>query len=273
MGRAALAVMMDSIPTTVAVSAITSAIVSLLTFVISVRISKDQGDRPVLRDLYQRLYEHFSELRRAIDDGQSKDWSHFPIKNKEFVPPFRAMQQSGEANLLPPELAQECETVELEAIRAGSRLKGWLEKTYIPDIRGYLTVLVPSGRKAIERRTYRALSASELSSFDEVGFRRFVEEIESQHLGIGVEFATERGRTDMWYIFPEYVPEGNWASFLEEAWRRGHVSPEAAQLHTELKAAAANLDRVIAALKARIRDPHPLMESVRRSLSDAIRGR
>jgi hypothetical protein len=132
---------------------------------------------------------------------------------------------------------------------------------------------VPAGKKAIERRTYRPLRASQLSSFNEESFQGFVEEIEQQQLGVGVEFATERGRTDTWFLFSEYVPEGNWASVLKEAWRRGRDSAEAAQLHTDLKVAAADLDRLIAALKARIRDPHPLMESVRRSLSDAIRGR
>jgi hypothetical protein len=183
------------------------------------------------------------------------------------------MQQSGEANVLPPELARECEKVEREALSAGSRLKMWLQESYIPDIRGYLTVLVPAGKQAITRRRYRQLRASRLSSFNADGLESFIEAIERQQLGIGIEFATELGRTEMWYVFPEYVPEGDWASILKEAWRRGQASTEAAKLHTDLKIAAANLDRLIVALKARIRDPHPLIESVRRSLSDAIRGR
>lgn len=125
--------MTGSITATVAVSALTSAIVSLTTFVIGVRLSKDQGDRPVLRALYQRLFEHFSELRAAIQDGQPKAWSSFPHKNNEFVPPFRAMQQSGEVNLLPPGLAQECERAEREALSAGSLLKRWLQESYVPN--------------------------------------------------------------------------------------------------------------------------------------------
>lgn len=244
-----------------------------MTFVIGVRLSKDQGDRPVLRALYQRLFEHFSEMREAVEDGQPKAWSSFPNKNNEFVPPFRAMQQSGEANLLPPGLARECEKVEREALSAGSHLKRWLQETYVPDIRGYLTVLVPAGKKAIERRTYRQLRASQLSSFNEDGLKTFIEEIEREQLGIGFEFATERGRTEMWFLFPDYASEGNWASILKEAWRRGQASAEAVKLHTDLKIAAADLDRLIVVLKARICDPHPLMESVRRSLSDAIGGR
>jgi hypothetical protein len=271
--RAASAIMTGSITATVAVSALTSAIVSLVTFVIGVRISKDQGDRPVLRTLYQRLFEHFTELRRAIEDGTPKAWSNFTQKDNEFVPPFRAMQQSGEANLLPPELGQECDKVEREALAAGSRLKRWLEETYIPDIRGYLTVLVPAGKKAIERGTYRELRASQLSSFSEDGLESFIAEVERGGLGIGFEFATERGRTERWFLFPEYVPDGNWASILKESWRRGQTGAEAVKLHADLRIAAADLDGLIAALKARIRDPHPLMESVRRSLSDAIRGR
>lgn len=265
--------MTGSITATVAISALTSAIVSLLAFVISVRLSKDQGDRPVLRALYQRLFEHFSEMLEAVEDGLPKAWSSFPHKNNEFVPPFRAMQQSGEADLLPPGLARECEKVERDALSAGSRLERWLRETYIPNIRGYLTILVPAGRKAIERRAYRQLRASQLSSFNEDSLETFIEEIEREQMGIGFEFATERGRTEMWFLFPEYAPEGNWASFLKEAWRRGQAGAEAAKLHTDLKIAAADLDRLIVALKGRIRDPHPLMESVRRSLSDAIRGR
>ena len=265
--------MTGSITATVAVSALTSAIVSLIAFVVGVRLSKDQGDRPLLRALYQRLFEHFKEMREAIEQGQPKSWSSFPPKNNEYVPPFRAMQQSGEVNLLPDELARECEKVEREALSAGSRLKQWLQETYIPDIRGYLTVLVPAGKKAIERRTYRELRASRLGSFSEDDLETFIHEIEAGGLGIAFEFATERGRTEPWFLFPEYVPEGNWASTLKEAWRRGHTSAEAATLHADLNKAAADLDALILALKARIRDPHPLLESVRRSMADAIQGR
>lgn len=265
--------MISSITATVVVSAITSVIVSLLTFVVGVRLSKDQGDRPVLRALYQRLFEHFDEIRKAIKDGQPMAWSSFPLKQNEYVPLFRALQQSGEANLLPPGLASECERVEREALSAGSHLRRWLEEKYIPEIRGFLTALVPAGKKAIERRTYRQLHASQLSSFNEDSLESFIQDIAREQLGVGLELAMERGRSDVWYLYPEYVPEGNFASILKEAWRRSQKSDEASKLHTDLKIAAHELDRLTITLKARVRDPHPLMESVRRSLSDAFRGR
>src|SRR5689334_3936767 len=106
---------------TVLVSAITSALVSMLTFVVSVRVSKDQGDRAPLRAVYQRLFEHFRELREAIRSGRPKTWGDYPLKGNHYVPPFSAMQISGEANLLPPQLALRCDTVERETLISGSK--------------------------------------------------------------------------------------------------------------------------------------------------------
>jgi len=205
--------------------------------------------------------------------GRPKDWSSFPKKDQQYVPPFRAMQKSGEANLLPTRVAADCEKAEVDALSAGSRLQRWLEQTYLPAIRSYLTTLVPAGKNAIVGRRYRELQLSWLCSFNQEELETFIQELERDQLGVGVEFATERGRTDKWFIYSDYAPQGDWTPILREAWRRGQADPEAAKVNADLKIAAASLDKLIVVLKARIRDPHPLIESIRRSLSDAFRSR
>ncbi|SRR5258707_39997 len=108
-----------TITSTVVVSALTSAAVSVITFVIGVRVSKDQGDRPMLRTIYETLFQHFRGLREAIRKGQPRLWRDFPLEGDRYTPPFAKMNLTGEASLIPDALARRCDKTEREALIAG----------------------------------------------------------------------------------------------------------------------------------------------------------
>lgn len=265
--------MVGSITATVVISAITSAVVSVVTFVVGVRISKDQGDRAALRAIYQRLFEHFHNLREAISDGRPKAWPDFPLRDNEFVSPFRAMQLSGEANLLPPALAARCECVENDAVMAGGRVRKWISETYIPQLANLINTLAPASKKSILQRTYRDVRAIQLSLMSDAELQELAEAIRTDRLGVGLELSMERGHSNRLYVYPEYIAGGDSAAFITQLWRVAQDDEAAKELREDLATAASALDQLIGVLSARIRDPHPLSESIRLSFTDALRGR
>jgi hypothetical protein len=264
--------MAGSITATVVISAITSAIVSVVAFVVGVRISKDQGDRTTLRAIYQRLFEHFHDLREAIGDGRPKAWPDFPLREDEFVPPFRTMQLTGEANLLPPTLAARCECAESAALIAGGRMRKWVSDTYVPQLASLINILAPASKKSILQRTYRDVRPIQLSLMPDAELQKLAEAIRTDRLGVGLELSMERGHSNRLYVYPEYVAGGDSAALITQLWRLAQDDESATKLRADLAAAATELDQLIRVLSARIRDPHPLFESIRLSLSDALRG-
>jgi hypothetical protein len=183
------------------------------------------------------------------------------------------MELSGELNLLPLFLAVQCQRAEKETLTAGGHLLGWVRDTYAPAVRSYLTIHAPAGKKAMMQRTYFRLPASQLALMTESEVDEYGQRFCDPKLGFGVELSIERGRTDMLWVYPEYIVGGDVASVLKLLWRMAEEGDQIAKLRSDVEASAAELDQLVATLSTRIRDPHPLLESIGRSLRDALRGR
>lgn len=265
--------MTGSISATVAISAVTSAIVSVITFVIGVRLTKNQGDRAVLRETYSKLFEHFRNLRDAIDSGAPKAWPDFPREGDRFVPVFAKMLRTGEGHLLPAALAERCEKIETDSLIAGGRYRQWTHQTYIPALRAIVEKEVSQSTQSITGRRYRPVTASEWGLMTEDDFNDLMVDVKSQEMGVGIELATERGRTELRYVYPEKLDNVSVEAFLKSAWQLGADDAQAKKMRADLTAVRADLEALIGAISARIRDPHPLLESIAASLKDAVRGR
>ncbi|MGI8611533.1 MAG: hypothetical protein ACR2KH_04580 [Sphingomicrobium sp.] len=256
---------------TVIVSAITSGIISIATFVIGVRMAKDQGDRGALRQVYQRLFEHFRLLRDAIRDGQPKAWPDFPRKGDRYVPLFRQMQGDGEANMLPDNLIAECEAIETAALIAGGRYRQWVRDKYIPRLRALISERALEKTGSITGRTYRELSAAELGLMTSEERKRHADELERNELGLGIQVATDRGKHDVLYVYPDTLQSATIAQLLEEISLLRSEDPDGSQLVADVQALLPRLESMLAGLRKRIRDPHPLYESILHSFRDAAR--
>ena len=62
---------------TVLISLGTSLIVSLVTFILGLRSGKNQADRQKLQELYKKLYSHFAELKKSIEEDRCRTWESY----------------------------------------------------------------------------------------------------------------------------------------------------------------------------------------------------
>lgn len=62
---------------TVLISLGTSLIVSLITFILGLRSGKNQADRQKMQELYKKLYSHFSELKKSIEEDRCRTWESY----------------------------------------------------------------------------------------------------------------------------------------------------------------------------------------------------
>jgi hypothetical protein len=262
-----------TITSTVIVSALTSAAVSVITFVIGVRVSKDQGDRPVLRALYETLFQHFRGLREAIKKRRPKIWRDFPLEGDRYTPPFAKMNHTGEASLIPDALAHRCDEVESEALIAGGKHIKWVSEVLIPLIRKKATEKAIRMDKSISGRSCREIHASALSLMNEEELHDVLSGVGDGGLGVGLQLSLERGRSEVLYMYSENMKAGTVVEAVSEIWQEARSDKDAEALRLDLEKSANTIGALLHELTARIRDPHPLFESVRRSLADALRGK
>lgn len=62
---------------TIIVSALTSLLVSLMTFILGLKSGKNQTDRARLQDLYKQLHTHFKEIKNGFITHRYKKWSDY----------------------------------------------------------------------------------------------------------------------------------------------------------------------------------------------------
>ena len=256
---------------TVIVSAVTSGLISILTFIIGVRMAKDQGDRVALRQIYQQLFEHFRGIDEDIGEGKPKSWVDFPLEGNQYTPPCKQMHADGEANLLPPTLMKQCEELEADTLTAGGRYRHWVRETYIPELKAIVTERTNGKIHSITGKSFRELSAFRLGLMSADAARDLGADLEARNLGLGLQIAVEPGKHEMLYICPEHLDGASIGTLLQAAHARAAANPYGLELADSLRALRPRLAVLLARLRARIRDPHPLYESVLRSFRDVFR--
>ena len=105
---------------TVVTSILTSAIVSLFTFVLGLKSGKNQADRAFLQGLYKQLYAHFVELEAGIKENRPKKWEDYKSIQQgnitQFYPPVKEMQRTGDILYLKKRIADQAIQLELDCL-------------------------------------------------------------------------------------------------------------------------------------------------------------
>lgn len=122
---------------TVLISLGTSLIVSFVTFILGLRSGKNQADRQKLQELYKKLYSHFAELKKSIEEDRCRTWESYDHIEKGnriiYTPPVRKLEMSGDLIFLKKRIAEDALALEIKALSFGSD-KDYLAK----DIHGVL---------------------------------------------------------------------------------------------------------------------------------------
>ena len=184
------------------------------------------------------------------------------------MPLFRKMLVSGEANLLPPALADRCQSAETETLTAGSTFQSWAEEDLAPALLGQFDLSVSQAKVASPGYRFREMRPGALALLDTAGLHDLVRELEHDRLGLSFEMANERGRTDRRYVDADNLDTGTIGEFLKRLWDLAQSLPNSDTLRQDLRGKASLLLSLEAALSLRIRDPHPLLESLSRAIRD-----
>ena len=122
---------------TVVISIGTSLIVSLVTFILGLRSGKNQADRQNLQELYKKIYSHFADLKKTIEEDRCRTWESYDhIENGNriiYIPPVRKLEMSGDLIYLKKRIAEKAIALEKKVLSFGSD-KDYLAK----DIHGVL---------------------------------------------------------------------------------------------------------------------------------------
>lgn len=127
---------------TVLISLGTSLVVSLVTFILGLRSGKNQADRQKLQELYKKLYSHFAELKKSIEEERCRTWESYDHIEKGdqtiYIPPVRKLEMSGDLIFLKKRIAENASALEMQVLSFGSD-KDYLAK----DIHGVLLDNLP----------------------------------------------------------------------------------------------------------------------------------
>ena len=106
--------------TTILVSILTSLTVSIITFIVGLRVGKNQADRRQLKEYFRNLCIHFEVLLNSIENGKPKTWDDFRKPNwDESIPLVKGMKKDGTIIDLPDRLAEKLENIEFECLKFG----------------------------------------------------------------------------------------------------------------------------------------------------------
>ena len=101
---------------TIAVSVLTSLIVSLVTFIFGLKSGKNQADREKLQELYRKLYESFLDLKECMELNRPRKWEDYEKRTignlTKYMPTARKMTIDGNAAYIKDSIIEEA--VDLE---------------------------------------------------------------------------------------------------------------------------------------------------------------
>jgi hypothetical protein len=130
---------------TVLLSAGTSLIVSMITFILGLKSGKNQTDRAKLQGIYKQLYSHFADLKDALLRDCPKSWENYKklergLYSVEYVPPVKELKRTGDLLFVKTKIAKEALELEMRLMKYSNDLTQHIpdiHKSLISDLRLY----------------------------------------------------------------------------------------------------------------------------------------
>lgn len=258
-------------PWSVLLSISASGSVGLLAFIFGVRVGKENADRKILRETYQKIYSHLGILMESTDSGFPKVYSDFQLQGDKYLPLIRSMDIDGSIHILPRPIANELLSAEQDILVTGWHYRKLIQDQLAPLAKGIFEASVSNPAKAIEKRPLRRVRIGLMMLQDQNFLHEINENIAAENHGLGLELATERGRTEQLYAYPDTMREGTIQTLLDDLARMIGEHQEATGRIAEIKRCRDRVARLKESISSRISDPHPLWETLFRGLADLFR--
>lgn len=267
---------------TILTSFITSATVSLITFILGLRAGKNQSDRQSLKDRYRRLAVHFEDIASGIRHGRPREWGDYPVNHRarRFDTPVKQMLSDGSLLDMPSSLVQQMEDVEKDALAYGWRYqqaadvawnaaKNTVQQQAVVPLKETDCSLTPLSSQQIPRRWIEVSFFELLSDGVEMASKHLSDDPE---LGVVlVYYSRDRRRCEI-RLGPGVVT-GNVTDLLRDIWAVSSSVPEFRKVLQDKPSILRRVERLQRKLANRARDPHPFWETLVGAWLDLFRFR
>lgn len=258
----------DPFPWSAAVSGVLTVLLSFGGFVIGIRAGKNNRDRGYLRDIYKAIYSHLREMKESIVSGKPMQWENFRTKGNNYIPPVKELELDGTINALPEALAKALVEVEKTTLFNNWQWKKMIEDNVSPEIQSAFRDRISGDGKSLQSRPYRQIRLSRLMLLDAEQLDEFCKGLETEDVGVGIEFTLVGSRTDMLHAYPKTLKAGSLIEFVKELRELALSSDEAKGFARVHMTKIAEIDDLMASVGKRIKDPHPFWSSVRQAIRD-----
>lgn len=251
-------------------SAAVSLVVSIFVFVIGVRIGKERMDRKAMREKYQELFQHFKSLLDSIEGKKLKVWRDYPLVGDSYSPPVRAYLNDGTLNLFPSSISKRMLDLETDTLVASSRISYEAFSKIAPRLEAEVAAALQSEAPQQGTKKIRELSALKLALMNDKEFEDLKIFLNSEpEVYLSLNTSEERGKIRTRYIRSDNLNEMNLSQLLDHL--RKVASEEKEEDYASLEGLQKRLNEMQKLLAKRIRDPHPIRETIGSTLSDLFR--
>jgi len=254
------------------VSAVTSAVVSLGSFLVGSRFAKERSDRAALRQLYQELRQDLVEFREAIERGRPKRWEEYPANHNRYMPPIATLEHTGRLALIPESLGKRLLDLEKRALSAEWPYRKWLSETIVPTITSRFRDAVRSPWSSISGEPYSGLSIGMLGLHGVEDVEKMIDRIQSKKLGWGIDIAIEKSRQQMLFAYEDTMTNGTMADLIRSVVSVVDSDTDGRVLRSKLRAIERELAGEIKKLTARVNEPQPFWETIGRAFAELGKG-
>ena len=105
---------------TIIISICTSLVVSLITFILGLKAGKNQADRDKLQTIYKKMYSHFQDILKGMNEGRHREWSDYKEKKSlyktEYYPLVKELKSNGELLFIDKNIAEKAEKLERDCL-------------------------------------------------------------------------------------------------------------------------------------------------------------
>ncbi len=250
------------------VSVITSIVVSTTAFILGVRMAKNQSDRSALRETYKTLYEHLDNIKGSIENREPIHWGKFRYEKNWRNTPVRAIVSSGQSNMIPQHLMERIMKVENDALSIAGGHSMWVEENFADAAINYLDKAgIKAGIHSSGRSIYSYTGIS-FTLIDEERLSKFETDAIENQIGISLGVKPKVGSHQTYYIYPDKLEIDAFAKLISDLHSIMSDDEEGRKLIDGLNDQPEKLVRMLNILRSRIRDPHPLYESIAQSFRD-----
>jgi hypothetical protein len=251
-------------------SAVVSIAISVFVFIIGVRIGKERTDRKVMREKYQELFQHFKVLASSIEAKKLKTWRDYPLAGDSYSPLVRAYLNDGTLNLFPKGIRTRMLDLETDTLVVSSKVVQEALTKIAPRLETEVTSALKKEAPTQGPKRIRELSTLKLALMTDSEFEELKASMADEpETYMSVNTSEERGKVRNRYVRSDILKSGDLASFIDHL--KAVVAEEKTEDYSAFKSLEDRLTDMIALLGERVRDPHPLRETVGATISDIFR--